>query len=205
MTDESLIQELLDHYVYQKEQLVEAAGGKVSLNRGRITSLMRPRIERMAELVHDWDVKPSVLMTAVFAWAKRNKHPDGPMPNMLFSVKYLTSALSNYLQVPYEVVMEKRSISAFLGRMDYEFDRFRDELDKAGVTDLVTATSYPVETRYLMAVMRLDSNAMFFMAQELLERMTQDQRVSFWLEHRGVKYEAVASHFNKRKKNYETA
>jgi hypothetical protein len=202
MNNEALVNDLLTQYVYQKEKLVEEAGGKGQLNRDRLKSLMRPRIERMAEVVQDWDVKPEVVMTAVFAWAKRNKHPDGPMPNMLFSVKYLTSAISNYLQVPYEVVMEKRSLSAFLERMDYEFERFRRELDGAGVTDLVTATSYPVDVRYLMAIMHLDWDSAFFMAQELLEVMTRDKRVSLWLAHRGVHYEAVASHFNKRKKTY---
>jgi hypothetical protein len=202
MPDESLTDCLLIQYVYQKELLIKAAGGEGKLNRDRLKSLMRPRIERMAEVVRDWDVKPEVIMTAVFAWAKYNKHPDGPMPNMLFSVKYLTTALSNYLQVPYEVVMERRSMSAFLDRMDYEFTRFRDELEKAGVTDLVTATSYPVETRYLMAVMNLDWDSVFFLSQELLETMSRDARVCMWLSHRGVHYEVVASKFNKRKKLY---
>ena len=204
MPDESLIDCLLTQYVYQKELLIKAAGGEGRLNRDRLKSLMRPRLERMAAVIQDWDVKPEVIMTSVFAWAKYNKHQDGPMPNMLFSVKYLTTALSNYLQVPYEVVMEKRSISAFLDRMDYEFHRFRSELERAGVTDLVTATSYPVETRYLMAVLNLDWDSVFFLSQELLETMTRDKRICLWLEHRGVRYETVAEKFNKRKKTYGT-
>jgi len=85
------------------------------------------------------------------------------MPTMLYSVKYLTSAISYYLQVPYEVVMEKRSHEAFLSRMDREFDRFRSELESAGVTDLITATSYPVETRYVLAITTLDWEAVFYL------------------------------------------
>jgi hypothetical protein len=203
MSDEALIHELLSQYVYQKEKLIEVAGGKARLNHSRLCSLMRPRIEKMADVVRDWDVKPSVIMEAVFDRARRHNHPGGPMPNMLFSVKYITSALSDYLQVPYEVVMEKRSISAFLERMDWEFNRFRGELERAGVTDLVTATSFPVEVRYLMAVMNLDWDSAFFLAQDLLETMNRDKRVSLWMAHRGVRYEVVAQKFNKRKKLYD--
>lgn len=201
MAEESLIQTLVDNYVYQKEELIKEAGGKGRLDRDRLSSMIRPRMEKMAEVVKDWDVRPDILMTAAFAWARKNRHPDGPMPNMLCSVKYLTNALSNYLQVPYEVVMEKRSMDLFLERMDFEFERFRNELEKAGVTDMVSATSYPVEARYLISVHDLDWEAMFYMAQELLERMAGDKRVEMWLNHRGIEYRSVAAHFNKRKKN----
>ncbi len=203
MAEAYLIQLLLDHYVYQREELVRKAGGESRLNRGRLESLMRPRLEKMADLIEDWDVQPDVVMTAAFAWAKYNRHAGGPMPNMLHSSKYLANALSHYLQVPYEVVMEKRASSAFLERMNYEFGRFRDELNAAGVTDLVTATSYPIEVRYLMAVLKLDGDAMFYMAQELLEVMGRDRRISMWMEHRGVKYDVVAEKFNRRKKSHK--
>jgi hypothetical protein len=153
----------------------------------------------MASVVHDWDVTPDILMEAIFDWAKFNKHPDGPMPNMLFSSKYLTKALSNYLQVPYEVVVDKRSAKLFLERRDFEFTRMRQELERAGVTDVTTATSYPVEVRYLIAVHRMDMESMFYMAQELLAMMSADRRVTKWLAHRGVLYERVAAQFNKRK------
>ena len=199
MTDENLVQDLLDNYIYQKEELLRRAGAKAVINRDRMATLMRPRIEKMAVVVEGWDVKPDILMNAVFDWARYNKHPDGPMPNMLASVKYLTKALGNYLQVPYEIVVEKRCMALFLERMEFEFDRFRNELERAGVTDLTTATSYPLETRYLMAVQNLDRDSAFYMAQELLEIMGRDKRVAMWLEHRGVRYEAVAEQFNKRK------
>jgi hypothetical protein len=197
--DPTLVTRLLDNYIYQKAKLLEDAGHHGKLDERRLRSLMLPRIEKMASVVHDWDVAPDILMEAIFDWAKFNKHPDGPMPNMLFSSKYLTKALSNYLQVPYEVVVDKRSAKLFLERRDFEFTRMRQELERAGVTDVTTATSYPVEVRYLIAVHRMDMESMFYMAQELLAMMSADRRVTKWLAHRGVLYERVAAQFNKRK------
>jgi len=199
MTDQNTVTALLDNYVYQKLRLLEDAGHQGKLDERRLRALMLPRIEKMAGVTRDWDVTPDILMEAVFDWARLNKHPDGPMPNMLFSVKYLTKALSNYLQVPYEVVMEKRSHTLFMQRRDFEFTRTMQELKRAGVTDVTTATSYPVEVRYLIAINRGDMQSAFYMAQEVLGRMAADRRVTRWLAHRGVKYELVAAQFNKRK------
>jgi len=53
MPEEHLVQELLNQYVYQKQKLISNAGGKISLNRDRLRLLMRPRIERMAEVIED--------------------------------------------------------------------------------------------------------------------------------------------------------
>lgn len=200
MTDEDLHEELLDNYIYQKVKLLEDAGMQGAINTNRMRELVRPRIDKMLPVVKDWRLRPDVVMDAVFAWAKYNRHPDGPMPNMLYSQNYIAKALSNYLQVPYAVVMEKRSMALFFERMDFEFDRFRKELERAGVTDLSSATSYPLETRYLMAVSKLDWDDAFYMAQELLELMRKDPKVNLWLRHRGVTYEVVAKLFNKRKK-----
>lgn len=203
MIDENLVDSLLSNYVYQKKELLERAGAKGALNVERLSHLMRPRMEKMSVVVRDWDVRPDIIMAAVFDWARYNKHPDGPMPNMLFSVKYLTKALSNYLQVPYEVVTEKRCKSLFLEKMDFEYQRFKKELDRAGVTDLSSATSYPVEVRYLMSFNRLEFENCFFMAYELLGRMKADKRVTMWLAHRGLSYEGIAKHFNKTKQKYD--
>ena len=199
MKDE-LVDALVGNYVYQKVELLKKAGMQGNVNTERLASMARPRIEKMADLVRDWAVRPDVLMEAVFAWAKYNKHPDGPMPNLLFSAKYLTKALSHYLQVPYEVVVEKKSVKLFLERMDFEFTRFTAELDKAGVTELATATSYPIEMRYLLAITRFRVDDAFYISQELLEKMQEDRRITMWLEHPGVTYAAVSKLFNKRKK-----
>ena len=203
MTDQDLVKDLLNNYIYQKEKLLEAAGHRGKLDAGRLAELVRPRIEKMAAAIHDWTVDPDIVMEAVFDWAKYNKHPDGPMPNMLFSVKYITKALSHYLQVPYEVVMEKRSKQLFLERRDFEFTRMKQELERAGVTDLVTATSCPVDVRYLMALHKNDMTSAFYMAPEVLAMMKDDRRVRRWLEHRGAKYDRVAAQFNRMKKSLQ--
>jgi hypothetical protein len=197
----SLIEELLDSYAYYKQKAISDAGGSSVVNKTRLKDFARPRIEKMAEIVENWDIEPGVVMGAVFAWAKYNKHFDGPMPNMLGSAKYLTTALSRYLQVPYEVVVERGGKTAFLERMDSEYQKLQGELESAGVTDLVTATAYPVEVRYLMALNKLDWNSVFFLSQDLLETMSKDRRVCLWLEYKGVRYEKVAAHFNKQKKS----
>lgn len=200
MGDPALTQALLDNYVYQKERLLERAGACGHYNLARAAELQRHRIEKMADVVGDWNVTPDILMASVFEHAVRNRHPDGPMPNMLGSEKYIAKALSNFLQVPYEVVMEKRSTGLFLERRDFEYGRMRADLDRAGVDDLTSATSYPVEFRYIMAVSRIDLDEAFMMAEETLEKMAADGRVSMWMGHRGASYEKVAAAFNRRMK-----
>jgi len=203
MIDENLVDALLSNYIYQKKELLERAGHRGVLDTDRLESLMRPRIAKMAAVIEDWDIQPDIIMAAVFDWARRNRHPDGPMPNMLASTKYLMKALSNYMQIPYEVVADKRCKAMFLENRDFEYKRFKKELDGAGVTDLSSATSYPVEVRYLMALTKFDFDACFYMAQELLGCMKSDKRILMWLEHRGVTYEGVAKHFNETKKKYD--
>jgi len=196
---DALVEELLSQYAYQRSELIRRAGGKATLDVRRLKDLYRPHVVKMAAVVRDWNIRPDVIMAAVFDCAVKNKHPNGPFPNLLSSVKYLNQALSHYLQVPYETVSASHGVTAFLDRMDFEFGRVREELEKAGVTDLASATSYPVEVRYLLAVTKMDRRAMFFLAQEALSAMTRDHRVSMWLNHRGVRYEAVARLFNNMK------
>ncbi len=200
--NEQLVDDLLANYVHQKELLLEDAKCAGMLNKERLMTLMRPRIEQMAAVVHDWDIRPDMLMAAVFGWAKKNRHPDGPMPNMLLSVKYLTKALGDYLQVPYEAVVGKRSMKIFLERKDYEFRVAEAELKFVGITDLVTATSYPVEYRCLMALRKLDWDSVALMAPEVLEAASKDRRIRLWLDHRGVTYEKLAAIFNRWKKSH---
>lgn len=199
MDHDNVVEDLLNQYAYQKERLMEQAGcpGVLRLDRLRVTA--RPRMEKLAHLIHNWDVTPELIMAAAFALAKKEKHPDGPMPNVLCSEKYLTRALSEFLQVPFAAVAQKRSLRVFLERKDFDFEQCCKELDAAGVTDLVTATVYPLEYRCLLAAMRLQKTALHFLTPEVLERMRNDRRVSMWLEHRGVKYVTLANSFNKNK------
>lgn len=200
MTSEALVNELVNNYVHQKQKLLLEANHRGSLDIQRLQDLIRPRMEKLASIIDSWYIDPVIILEALFAWAKYNNHPDGPMPNMLGSVKYITKAVGYYLQIPYEVVAEKKCQTLFLRRRDDAYEQVKRELSRAGVSDLASATSYPIEFRYLMGVERLDATAAFYMAQELLELMRSDLRVSRWLESRGVKYEAVAAQFNRKRK-----
>lgn len=198
--DSVLAQRLLENYVYQKELLLEEAGVPGRLDRDRLMTLARPRMEQLAEIVENWDVPPDVLMAAVFALAKRNRHPDGPMPNMLTSVKYLSKALSSHLQMPFEAVQAAKSMAEWFKREDYHYEVFKKEMGEVGVTDMTTAGSYPVEWRYAAALEQMDWSALFYMAPEVLERMAADKRTHAWMNHQGIKYEAIAAFFNRNKK-----
>jgi hypothetical protein len=200
--DPQVVEELLGHYVYHKQRLLDAAGVRGQLDVGVVRELMRPRLEKMADAVVELDIDPGVAMEAAFALARRNRHPDGPMPNMLGSVKYLSKALSNYLEVPYEAVMERRSKHIFLAKMSESFERFAESIERSGV-DLVMATSYPTDVLYLMAVKRADWESVYQLSPALLEDLAKDRRRRMWMEHMGASYEAVAKLFNNMRKKRE--
>lgn len=199
-----LTDRLMDSYCYWKAKIAEDAGARGRVDTDRLRQVARPRIEAMAATVEGWDAAPHVIMSAAFEWALHNRHPDGPMPNLLASQKYLTKALGHYLQVPYEVVAEKKSMSLFFEKMDDAHARFRAELERAGVTDMSSSSSYPPENRYLIALGQGDRGAMFMIAHELLARMQADGRVESWLAHRGVAYAAVARLFNDERRKRAT-
>lgn len=187
-------------YAHHRCELVKASGVRQLPNVDRLMSLFAPHAEAMAAVIADWQVSPETVMAAAFEMAKMNRHPNGPMPNMLKSAKYLTKAISEYLQIPYEAVVEKKSAKVFLDRLDFELSKYRDHLTARGITDLVSTTSYPLEIRFILALERMDREAMFLMSDELLRLMTEDRRVTTWLNHRGVTYEKLAALFNAEKK-----
>lgn len=191
-----LEEELLKCYVYQKVRLLEESGLQGHVDTDRLRDLAVDRIKKMAPIVDEFHVRPDIAMEAVFSFAIRQKHPDGPMPNMLGSKSYIAKALSHYMQVPYAVVMERRSDKLFISKRDFAYDETEREMDQAGITDLATATSYPVECRYLMAINRGDWDAVFYISQELLSAMESDSRVSHWMAHKGVTYTSAAKVFN---------
>lgn len=193
---EELTDKLVDNYIHQKELALQRAGVKTPLNCERLARMVRPNLERMAQVIADWDVTPGMVIEAVFSYAASNRHFDGPLPSLLYSVKYLSKALAYYMGVPYEAVMEKRSLAVYLAEMDEMHSRFRKEI---GTADITFATSFPVESRYLFAIERFDLISAAYLSPSLLERLAADRKVRRWMEHRGVRYEAVAEQFNKIK------
>ena len=187
---------LTDEYLYQKELILERAGVRSGVDRERLRAIVEPRMTRMAEIVRDWDVTPAILMAAVFSLAKRERHPDGPMPSLLVSQKYLVRALSLYLDVPTAAVLERRSLRHYFDRQDAAFLAF----EEMAPSDLVTDTQHPAVFRYLLALLRFDTDTMYFIAPELLQDLAADSRTRAWAERRGVRHDAVARLFNNRKR-----
>ena len=193
---DQLIQTLTDHFILQKEKLLARAGSRTQVNRERMNATLRPHMEKVALLVQDWDIDPGLLIEAAFAWARRNKHPDGPLPTMLVSVKYLSKAISNHLELPFEVVAEKRSTQVLLDKLEEAYQRSLPALERAGV-DVDMVVSAPVEFRFAFAAGKFDRNAMKMMAPQLLELMARDRKTAMWLQTKGLTYANIANAFNK--------
>ena len=193
---DQLIQTLTDHFILQKEKLLARAGSRTQVNRERMNATLRPHMEKVALLVQDWDIDPGLLIEAAFVWARRNKHPDGPLPTMLVSVKYLSKAISNHLELPFEVVAEKRSTKVLMDKIEEDYQRTLPSLERAG-KDVYLLSSAPVEFRFAFAAGKFDRNAMKMMAPQLLELMARDRKTAMWLQTKGLTYENIANAFNK--------
>jgi hypothetical protein len=191
-----LIQNLIDHFILQKEKLLARAGSRTEVNRQRMNVTLRPHMEKVALLVQDWDIDPGLLIEAAFAWARRNKHPDGPLPTMLVSVKYLSKAISHHLELPFEVVAEKRSTKVLMDKIEEDYQRALPALERAG-KDVYLMSSAPVEYCFAFAACRFDRYAMKMLAPQLLELMARDRKVTMWLQTKGLRYETIANAFNK--------
>ena len=191
-----LIQTLTDHFILQKEKLLARAGSRTQVNRERMNATLRPHMEKVALLVQDWDIDPGLLIEAAFAWARRNKHPDGPLPTMLVSVKYLSKAISNHLELPFEVVAEKRSTKVLMDKLEEAYQRSLPALERSG-GDVSMAVAAPVEFRFAFAAGKFDRNAMQMMAPQLLELMARDRKTAMWLQTKGLTYANIANAFNK--------
>ena len=191
-----LIQTLTDHFIHQKEKLLARAGSRTEVNRSRMNVTLRPHMEKVALLVQDWDIDPGLLIEAAFAWARRNKHPDGPLPTMLVSVKYLSKAISYHLELPFEVVAEKRSTKVLLDKIEEDYQRTMPALDRHG-RDIYMMASAPVEFRFAFAAGKFDRYAMKMMAPQLLELLASDRKTAMWLQTKGLRYETIANAFNK--------
>ena len=191
-----LIQTLIDHFIHQKEKLLARAGSRTEVNRQRMNVTLRPHMEKVALLVQDWDIDPGLLIEAAFAWARRNKHPDGPLPTMLVSVKYLSKAISHHLELPFEVVAEKRSTKVLLDKIEEDYQRTLPSLESSG-KDVYMMSSAPVEFRFAFAAGKFDRYAMKMMAPQLLELMARDRKTAMWLQTKGLTYANIANAFNK--------
>lgn len=191
---------LLTHYLFQKFKLLERAGKREPQTQcwDRAVIAYGPHMEKVAELIRNWDIEAGLLMEACFAWAKKNRHPNGPLPNMLTSQKYLTNALMHHLELPYEVLQDRKALDYLMGDLDKLFEETQAALSACDDYALMTLTSYPLEHRLLIAWGRVPkaSDVVRHLAPDLLERAANDRKLDLWLRRRNMAYEDLASFYN---------
>ena len=196
----NIAEELLLEFLHQKQQLAKHAGIKYTQipTWPRAVALWSNHMESIASIVCDWNIAPSIIMQAAFEQAKRNRHPDGPQVNMLKSDKFLTNALSMYLNIPTAAIRERRGQTLLMEIMDKEFNEVKFP------TDLLSFTVEDVCFRYVTARDRKEDVAAVFMARDVLERISQDRRMDTWLNHRGYPFMDIAQHYNSVSKDLTT-
>jgi hypothetical protein len=165
----------------------------------RTRELIRPHAEKMARVIADWDVDPDVVMAAAFARAKSNRHPNGPFPNMLHSEKYLTQSLSDYFDLPYEDVAEKKSSAVWLRRME---DDLRVTAKMAERVSPLRLSGRPPEHRFILCLESLDMAGIRALAVETLEAAGNDYRIEKWLAKKNVTLDGLASIVLQSKKTH---
>jgi hypothetical protein len=118
---------------------------------------------------------------------------------MLVSVKYLSKAISHHLELPFEVVAEKRSTKVMMDKIEEDYQRTLPALEKAG-KDVYMMVSSPTEFRFAFAASKFDRHAMQMMAPQLLELMARERKTAMWLQTKGLTYANIAKAFNKMPK-----
>lgn len=187
-----LAEELLLEFLFQKTQIAKSAGVKntPAPNWTRAAHLWGKHMETVARVVEDWNIPAPIIMQAAFEQAKRNRHPDGPQVSMLKSEKYLTNALSFYLDLPVALIVERKSMDIMLGVMDKEFAEVIFPADLLGFT---------IENpcfRYVEARRRNEDVTAALLAPVVLSRLSEDRRMDKWMTHRNLPYMEIAQHYH---------
>lgn len=198
MTDEA--SNLLTHYLYQKLKLLERAGKKdlQTPDWQKAAQVYGHHMEKVADIIRNWDIEPGLLMEACFAWARKNRHANGPLPNMLTSQKYLTNALMYHLEIPYEVLQDRKVLDHLMADLDGSFEQTAAAIAGRSADEILTLTSYPLEHRVLMAwnaTPRQDL-VILHLAPELLARIAGDRRLDLWTRRHRMSYEDLAAYYN---------
>jgi hypothetical protein len=186
-----LQEDLMIQYMYQKEKTLEKFNVKLKFDRDKASRFMHQPLEKMAEVVVDWDFSPALMMEAVFDYARSNKHYNGPQPNMFGSRKYITNALVYYLGIPYELAAQKQCRKFWLEKIDEHFNDCVKSLQKSE-DNIAFATSIPVEYRFVYGVANGFVDKAASLSRDVMRRVDNDKKVLQWLEHRGVTYQALA-------------
>lgn len=200
MTDDikKLTDDLIDAWVYYKNWSIKRMGGKEgTLSRERARALYGERLSQLAETLAKWDIAPKVAIAAMWGQALADKHLQGPYPNVIASPNYLRRALSRYIGVPIEVVVEKTSRRHITATIEEDYmSRLLDMKKHADANPLSfsMAVSTPACFRLMVllynpAVRRDDLGAL---AVDALAETDADARMAVWLESRGISFDKLA-------------
>lgn len=188
-------EELLEQFILQKYLLLKRAGVTKKLEWDLAVRSFGKVMEEVATIIQDWDVTPALLMESVFAQARKQKFPNGPMPNMLKSVKYLTAALSNYLELPTEAIRDRQTMARLFASLDEAYATSQSKLCDTP-TKVAMHSSEPVEFKFLRLKEMGDSDMARMLAPLLLRKMEGNGKLSAWMETKGCGYCTVAESYN---------
>lgn len=214
---------LLANFLLQKQELLRRTGMKnlPGPKWERAKSTHGKYMEAAATLVERWNVDPDVFMEAAFAWARRLRQPDGPFPQLLGSSKYMTKALQEHLQLPYEVIVEGRTQESMIQRMEDDYAEHRTTIAKSltaviarggAIEDLILMTgvgevhllAFVMETLDALPVPTeaegvLRNRALAVFIPQALPLLVESKIATAWLNTRGGAYAELSDFYNKYK------
>jgi len=194
------------HYYMHEKNLIREAHGLSPL-RGDTANRQRPAVsKKMDELAAHCkhrNVDPYLWVKACFVYAKSQRHPDGPMINMLASPNYAAKAISHYLNIPIGVVWEKSKTSALVEKREEAFQKNRAFLLKSlgaktilpiHVSELSMLHSVPAVDRLLVGI--LYPATWQWLSEQVMDEVEEDVVLQKWLESKGWPYEKLAERHN---------
>lgn len=194
-----LTDELLTCWVYYKMKSLERAGAKAVVDMDRARALYGEKLADLARAIAGWDVPPRVAMAAMWAQAAADKHTQGPFANALGSPNYMRRALSRYLGIPLEAVIEQTNRTVMVGKIEADYVARLPGMMQYFATRGAVATAMltTVPACYRLMYLRHQSGAtpteMSSLALDALAEVDTDARMMSWLESRGMSFDSLAA------------
>lgn len=204
MSHHEATKELVRQFLHQKHLSLERTGMDMTqrkpMSETKAMSLYGDKLAKTAAIVAEWSADPGVLMESCFAYARSNRHMDGPQLNMLGSRSYLMKAIAYYMELPREAAEDLMSKTAMLKRMDSEAALYAaaikrhmllsfDDTDPLALMDpdkamgLAMHATIPAVYRFFACPMSPTLGASLI--PEILESLRVSARMRMWVEARG--------------------
>lgn len=192
---QSLIDIILTNIVYQKYKSLQMHGVESTLTVAKARRSWGKAASNLAEMCEKWVADPKVLVDAAWSYAKASRCPDGPMPNMLGSEKYIRKAVAHYLQLPSEAATHQLS-------RDYVAQRALN-FHKEQVVDIRKCLKDGGDIRFLTSVPALnrfiylgDLNFLRANAADIMREVESDPKTEILAECLGWSYKNLARAIN---------